>query len=90
MTKLEELAKICKCSVWVTINEHTSNYETIEEYLRGDRFSSLTSADKQAIIDAGTIVEVQAYPRTPIGFILSVHHDLDTALNQAIKWAKEY
>lgn len=91
--KIKELVANCKATVHITFNEHKTNYETIEEYLgdnRFDRFSEVEPELKQDIIKADQIVEVQAYPKTPVGFILAVHHDLDKALDQAIEWAKGY
>lgn len=93
MSKIDELVKLCKGSVHITFNEHTTNYETIHKYLSDSmfsRFDDLEPTLKQEIVDAGVIVEVQAYPKTPVGFILSVHHDLDKALDQAIELAREY
>jgi hypothetical protein len=90
---IDELVSICKATVHITFNEHKTNYETIEEYLSDsmfDRFSDVEPELKQQIIDKDLIVEVQAYPRTPVGFILSVHYDLNEALKQAIEGAKNY
>lgn len=90
---IKELVSVCKGSIHITFNEHTTNYETIEQYLSDsifDRFSDVEPELKQEIIKAGHIVEVQAYPKTPLGFILVVHHDLKEAFKQAIQGAKEY
>jgi len=88
--QIKELIALCKGSVSITFNEHTTNYQTIEEYLGDDLFDDLTGDEKKAIIEAGAIIEVHAYPKTPVGFILSVHHDLGKALDQAINEVKEY
>jgi len=91
--KIKELVAVCEATVHITFNEHRTNYETIEEYLRDsrfDRFSDLEPELKQEIIDKDIIVEVQAYPKTPVGFILAVHHELDEALDTAIAGAKAY
>lgn len=92
-SKIKELVSLCKASVTINFNEHTTNYETIEQYLSDsmfDRFSDLEPELKQEIIKADQIVEVEAYPRTPVGFILAIHHDLDKALDVAIEGAREY
>ena len=93
MSKIDELVALCKGSVSITFNEHTTNYETLEEYLRDNRFNRFSDLEpelKQEIIGKGIIVEVQAYPKTPVGFILAVHHDLDKALDVAIEGARDY
>ena len=93
LDKIDELVRLCKGSVHINFNEHTTNYETIEEYLSDsmfDRFNDVESELRQEIIDKGVIVEVQAYPRTPVGFILVVHHNLDKALDEAIEGARDY
>lgn len=91
--RIEELVRLCKATVHITFNEHKTNYETIERYLGDsmfDRFSDVQPELKKEIIEKDQIVEVQAYPRTPVGFILVVHHNLDEALDQAIDGAREY
>jgi hypothetical protein len=91
--RIDKLVSLCKGSVTINFNEHATNYETIEEYLRDsmfNRFDDVAPDLKKEIIKAGLVVEVQAYPRTPVGFILAVHHDLDKALDDAIEGAENY
>ena len=90
---IDELNSLSKATVHITFNEHRTSYETIEQYLSDsffDRFSDVEPELKQEIIKADHIVEVQAYPRTPVGFILAVHHDLNKALEIAIEGARDY
>lgn len=88
MTNLDGLISKCKGSVSITFNEHTTNYQTIREYLEQDYcnlFEDLDSDLKEEIIAKNIIVEVHFYPETPVGFYLVVHHDLETAIELALK-----
>lgn len=90
MSKIEKLASLCKASIHVTFNEHRTNYESVEEYVRfrlGDRFDQEKPEDLQAMIDNDLLIEVQFYTSTPVGFYLVMGANLDKLLDEAISIA---
>jgi hypothetical protein len=89
--KLNELIRRCKCGVQVSINEHRNYYQTAEQWLKDLNENDITTpaADIQAeMIKQDTVVEIQFYPVTPVGFHLVIHHDLDAALDLALAAVK--
>lgn len=88
MKRIDELVKKCKCEVMVSINEHTSNYETVQERLDVWVEHCDYEIDKDVMaemIKRDTTVCVQFYPHTPIGFHKIIHYDLGLALDEALK-----
>ena len=82
---LTRLVSICACEVSVTVNAHTMGYETVEEYLGHFDDDDYDAATRAEMIARNHIVEVQAYPRTPICFYRSVHWDLATAIREVLE-----
>lgn len=78
---LTQLITACRCEVSVSVNTHRNYYQSIEQYL-GDRGENgEEDADVRAeMIAHDTLIEVQAYPTTPVGFYAARHWDLQTAL----------
>lgn len=95
LNKLDNLARLCKASVHVTYNEHTTNYESVEEYVRwritspGGNFEEEKPEDLDKMIKDNKVVEVQFYPHTPIGHYVLLGYDLEKLLDEAIKIAQE-
>jgi len=89
MDKLKQLIQKCKCGVYLTTNEHRDLYMTVEDRLRElSDFDNLPDIDpeiKQLMIEKNTMIELQFYPVTPIGFYRLFHWDLDLALDQALE-----
>jgi glutamate racemase len=84
--KLKTLIEKCACGVHITINAHRDYYETVEQYLHGRSLSHEMEAEVLVeMIGKNTIVDLQFYPLTPIGFYLVLHHDLEAALDQALE-----
>lgn len=89
MEKLERIVAYCKASVTVTANDHTTSYQTVRKYMADDTCGSTILeraclSDEQGdivqrCVDAGTVWEVQAYDRTPIGFFITIGSTLDEA-----------
>ncbi len=86
--KIEKLVAMCKGSVTITFNDNTTNYETVEQCLNsnfGNLYDDLTDEDKQKMIDANIMVDVHAYPDTPVGFYSVTSHSLDHSLDEVIR-----
>jgi len=88
MKKLKELVALCKCSVTVSINDHKDYYETVKEHISEEEVEDIDKDVFDKMIEKDTIVHVQAYTRTPVGFYVIYHYDIDKAINQMIKIAK--
>lgn len=91
MEKLNKIYSLCKCSVTISINDHRDYHETAKESL--DEIQSMNKSLVEDIgediynkmIETNTIIKVQAYPDTPVGFYSIYHYDLETALDNMIE-----
>jgi len=62
-----------KASLHITHNENTTNYETVEQYIKDMEERDLaldwaTPTSRQRAIETNSLWELQWYPNTPIGF----------------------
>jgi hypothetical protein len=80
--KIQKILERCKCSFTIEVNDHRDVYETVETYVSSEDISPEVLAE---MIAKDTVVRVQFYPDTPVGFYVIYHHDLDAALNEAIQ-----
>jgi len=87
MEKLKELLALCKCSVTIEVNNHKDCYQSVKEYIEekdsyiDDFINDIGLEVYQKMIDTDSIIEIQAYPNTPISFYVVCHYDLDSALD---------
>ena len=95
MEKIKELQSLCKGSVSIDINEHTGSYLTVKEYL-GELENLWSESMREQIgediydemVKRNTLIEVRAYPRTPIGFYNCFHYDLEKAVDSVLNQVK--
>ena len=60
-------------SLYITHNEHRTNYQSINDYLNEPYVKdSILFEDAQECLRTDSIWEVQVYPRTPISFYKTV------------------
>lgn len=94
LDKIKILAALCKCEVNITINEHTTSYQNVEQYLNDreddDTVKEIPPDTLAKMIEKNTMVWVSAYPNTPVGFFSAYDHDIETALDSVIKDIVEY
>lgn len=86
--KLARLVSLCKCGVYIEINSHRDVYDTVAYKLDAIAASgclSVPKSSRQLMIEADTVVEIQFYPHTPVGFCVVMSHSLDTALDLALE-----
>jgi hypothetical protein len=82
--KLKEIAKMCKCGVFVSINEHRDYYLSVKENM--SQLKDEVDPDVLAkMIELDTAIQVQAYNKTPIGSYVVWHYDLDIALDKMLR-----
>lgn len=87
--KLALLLRRCKCGVHLTVNAHRDVYINAQQQIAewNEQLDCPLEIDPdvlKVICDTDTIVELQFYPDTPIGFYRIIHHDLETALDMAL------
>ncbi len=91
MNNFKELVSLCKASVSISVNEHKDTYQKLEHYL----FEITKPEDDipkevlDEMLKRDTIVEVRAYPDSPVGFIQVYHYDIDAAIDSVLKLIKE-
>jgi hypothetical protein len=87
--KIKALMTKCECGVHIDVNEHRNYYQSAEEYLdslgRSGWLPVTEHHTKDKMIALDTIIRVQFYPITPIGFHVVYHYDLAAALDEALK-----
>lgn len=96
MTPFEKLVwlQTHACSVSVEINNHRGSYDTVEDVFSDEGatdLGALTTPDdvKAECIRRNTVVVVDCYPSTPVGFVRIWHWDLETAINDLYEAAHE-
>lgn len=84
--KLQVLISRCKGAVYISVNEHRNCYDSVEQHLANmpPRTDDIDPDVREKMIQLDTVVEVQFYPLTPVGFHVVYHHDLDAALDEAL------
>lgn len=87
MTKLKRIAAHCKGSAHVNINDHRTNYWTVQQFL--DDLSQTEREELPAEVVAGMlaadcVVQIIAYPRTAIGSYRVWHWNLEAAIDHIL------
>jgi len=87
MDKLARIIAHCKCGVHLFVNSHRDIYVDIEDEVGNMESLGLEiEPDIRAkIIETDTLIDLQAYPDTPIGFYKVLHYDLDAALDEMLQ-----
>jgi len=91
MDKLKELQRLCTNSITIMINDHKDVYDSAEKHMdqafmmdKGLR-EEIGEDVLSKIIATDTVIMVQAYPQSSVGFYHTYHYDLDMALDIIIK-----
>jgi hypothetical protein len=87
--KIKWLFERCKASVSISLNNHRDYYQSIPEYLEDQLENG--EVDKEVLdkmVNQDTLICVQAYPDTPVGFYSEYHYDLETALDLVTGYIK--
>lgn len=89
MDKLKEILRICKCGVFLVINEHRDYYQSVEEKLEELKClecpPDIPDNVRDEMIERDTVIDLQVYPDTPIGSYSVYHYDLDKAMDEILK-----
>jgi hypothetical protein len=84
MDKLLRLVSLCKCGVYVSINEHRDTYQTAGSRLDEMAHVEVDEPVREEMVRRDTMVVVQFYPDTPVGYYAVAHYDLETAIDLAL------
>jgi hypothetical protein len=87
MEGFQEIVNKCKASVSLTVNQHRDYYQKVEEYLieLGDNIKEVYPDVLAEMIRLDTVVELQFYPNTPVGFYVIYHYDIGKAISEALE-----
>lgn len=88
MDKLIKLISLCKASVSLEANAPRDYYETIEYFLEENNIQvgkDISKDVQDKMIELNTIISVQFYPHTPIGFYKVYHYDVNLALDKCLE-----
>ncbi len=89
MENLKRLYDICKSGVFIDYNRHRNYYETVEEYVtdwgNGEMRQEIPDHVFNEMVKRDTVVFVQFYPNTPIGFFTVWHYDIEAAIEIALQ-----
>lgn len=85
-----ELQKLCKCSIGIEINEHLDYYQSIDTAIKELlETESVSESEIAKIRQRETIINLQFYPETPIGFYRLIGSDLEEVLSAAVAIVRE-
>ncbi len=85
MDKLKQLLGMCKCGVFVRVNQHRGYYQTVEKYISECQWApKIDAAVLVKMIETDTVIEIIFHPQTPRSHYAVWHYDLDAALDESL------
>lgn len=91
--KLSHIVARCKGSVRIEVNPHRDVYEStadrLAQILRQECPPEISQEVQAKILEADSIVELQFYPDTPIGFYCVCSYSIEAALDEALECLTE-
>lgn len=88
MEKLLELFSRCKSTVEIRYNQHKSYYDTVEQNIEEDK-NNIDAEVLEEMIRRDTVISIQFYPHSSIGFHIVHHYDLEKAVNKCLSILNE-
>lgn len=89
MNTVQDIVARCKGMVSLEINPHRNQYVAVARWLEHTEDISEHEPDTDEIRakmeELDIVVDLQFYSLTPIGFHRILHHDVQTAIDEAIK-----
>jgi hypothetical protein len=83
--KLQAIIDACKCDVILSVRENTASYQSVEEYfdiLEPGWRDEDEKSEIEYCIEAGVICKIQAYQRTPVGFVVTYAPTMELVIDQ--------
>lgn len=92
VNNIDKLINMCKGEVYISINEHRNCYESVEEFLK--TYLNFDSDDICAEVVAecirkDTLVQIMAFPDTPVASYKLCHYNVHDAIEQMITIIEE-
>ena len=93
MEYLKQLFTLCKCGVFLTINNHQLHHQTTKQALREiderEYSPDISESVRAGIIESGTLIELQFFPDTPKSSRTIVGYDIDQILDSALEYMEK-
>lgn len=88
MKELKKLLSLCNNSVTIQINLHRDYYESVTDHIGPDDIGDIDAEILSKMVNTDTIVRIQVYPKTAIGFYVIYHYDIELAIQEALNALK--
>lgn len=78
-------------SFGIDVNDHKGSCETIEEHMERpwcDFEDIVSGSSVEKMVESETMIRLQIYPRTSVGSVCFIGHDIDGVIEEALGWAK--
>ena len=86
MDKLRKIMARCKAGVYLTVNQHRDYYQSAEDRIKEVESyecpPEIPESVRKKMIETNTVICLQCYPDTPIGFYVIYHYDLGMILEE--------
>ena len=91
MNNFWRLLAVCRCAVYLSINDHRNLYVTAADWLaeQGDAVLDVDADVLKRMVDTNTVVDLQFYPSTPVGSYRVLHWNPDEAVRLGLECVKE-
>ncbi len=88
MEKLKELISNCKFEVSLTVNCHRDIGDTVKAYFTlpwlEEALLDIEPEVFNKMVELNTVVELQFYPDSSVGFYKVYHYDVEMAVDEAL------
>lgn len=79
---MQEIMNACECGVYLESNRHRDYYDSIETAI-SELKDDVDQETKDRMLKANTIVSLQFYPITPVGFYVVYGTTVDEVITKA-------
>lgn len=84
MKTIIELIQKCKNSVTIEVNNHRDCCLSVMQEIEGD-IDDIEKDIVAKMIESDTVIRIQFYPDTAIGFYVVYHYDLESAIKECLE-----
>lgn len=79
---MQEIMNACECGVYLESNRHRDYYDSIETAI-AELKDNVDQETKDRMLKANTIISLQFYPSTPVGFYVVYGTTVDEVITKA-------
>lgn len=83
---MEEIIQKCKCGIYLSVNQYRDYYQSIEDAVKEERERNSMDIDDELaarMIAEKSLISLQFYPNTPVGFYIVYGTTLDEVVTKA-------